>query len=185
MTLHFQDEVATNLLTIDATDPKSGTAEFKATAIRVEKLRARPPMTHRTRAAAKRGLTPPRTARSLPRLGRRASRPEGGTMGFYMCRASYTLKGIEGVLKEGGTARAAAVKALVESVGGKVVCQYWAFGADDFFLIAELPDNTTAAGLAATVGASGAASVTTTVLLTADEVDAAVRLHPAYRAPGA
>ena len=32
MTLHFPDEVATNLLTIDATDPKSGTAEFKATA---------------------------------------------------------------------------------------------------------------------------------------------------------
>lgn len=38
MTLHFQDDTATNLLTIDATDPKSGTAEFKATAIRVEKL---------------------------------------------------------------------------------------------------------------------------------------------------
>ena len=38
MTFHFQDDVATNLLTIDATDPKSGTAEFKATAIRVEKL---------------------------------------------------------------------------------------------------------------------------------------------------
>ena len=40
MTLHFQDEVATNLLTIDATDPKSGTAEFKATAICIEKLPA-------------------------------------------------------------------------------------------------------------------------------------------------
>jgi formate dehydrogenase major subunit len=40
MTLHFQDEVATNLLTIDAVDPKSGTAEFKATAIRIEKLEA-------------------------------------------------------------------------------------------------------------------------------------------------
>jgi predicted molibdopterin-dependent oxidoreductase YjgC len=40
MTLHFQDDVATNVLTIDATDPKSGTAEFKATAIRVEKLEA-------------------------------------------------------------------------------------------------------------------------------------------------
>jgi predicted molibdopterin-dependent oxidoreductase YjgC len=39
MTLHFQDDVATNLLTIDATDPRSGTAEFKATAIRIEKLR--------------------------------------------------------------------------------------------------------------------------------------------------
>ena len=42
MTLHFQDEVATNLLTIDATDPKSGTAEFKATAIRIEKLTPAP-----------------------------------------------------------------------------------------------------------------------------------------------
>ena len=36
MTFHFHDEVATNLLTIDATDPKSGTAEFKACAVRVE-----------------------------------------------------------------------------------------------------------------------------------------------------
>jgi len=38
MTLHFPDEVATNLLTIEATDPKSGTAEFKATAVRIDKL---------------------------------------------------------------------------------------------------------------------------------------------------
>jgi formate dehydrogenase major subunit len=38
MTLHFPDEVETNVLTIDAVDPKSGTAEFKAAAIRVEKL---------------------------------------------------------------------------------------------------------------------------------------------------
>jgi len=38
MTMHFGDEVDTNLLTIDATDPKSGTAEFKATAIRVERV---------------------------------------------------------------------------------------------------------------------------------------------------
>jgi formate dehydrogenase major subunit len=42
MTFHFPDDVATNLLTIDATDPKSGTAEFKATAIRIEKLPAQP-----------------------------------------------------------------------------------------------------------------------------------------------
>jgi formate dehydrogenase major subunit len=38
MTLHFPDQVETNVLTIEATDPKSGTAEFKAAAIRVEKL---------------------------------------------------------------------------------------------------------------------------------------------------
>ena len=39
MTLHFPDDVATNLLTINATDPKSGTAEFKACAVRVEPVR--------------------------------------------------------------------------------------------------------------------------------------------------
>jgi formate dehydrogenase major subunit len=38
MTFHFPDQVDTNALTIDATDPKSGTAEFKASAIRVEKV---------------------------------------------------------------------------------------------------------------------------------------------------
>ena len=38
MTLHFPDEVETNILTIDAVDPKSGTAEFKASAIRIEKI---------------------------------------------------------------------------------------------------------------------------------------------------
>ncbi len=38
MTLHFPDQVDTNVLTIDATDPKSGPAEFKACAIRVEKV---------------------------------------------------------------------------------------------------------------------------------------------------
>jgi predicted molibdopterin-dependent oxidoreductase YjgC len=43
MTFHFPDQVETNQLTIDATDPKSGTAEFKATAIRVEKIERRGP----------------------------------------------------------------------------------------------------------------------------------------------
>jgi predicted molibdopterin-dependent oxidoreductase YjgC len=38
MTLHFPDQVETNVLTIDATDPKSGTAEFKASAVRIDKL---------------------------------------------------------------------------------------------------------------------------------------------------
>jgi formate dehydrogenase major subunit len=41
MTMHFPDEIDVNVLTIDATDPKSGTAEFKATAVRVEKVDGR------------------------------------------------------------------------------------------------------------------------------------------------
>ena len=38
MTLHFPDDVDTNQLTNDVWDPKSGTSEFKATAIRIEKV---------------------------------------------------------------------------------------------------------------------------------------------------
>ncbi len=38
MTFHFPDQVDTNVLTIEANDPRSGTAEFKAAAVRVEKL---------------------------------------------------------------------------------------------------------------------------------------------------
>ena len=38
MAFHFPDEAAVNELTIDAWDPKSGTAEFKATAVRIEKV---------------------------------------------------------------------------------------------------------------------------------------------------
>ncbi len=41
LTLHFPDQVDTNVLTLDAWDPKSGTAEFKATAIRVDRLAGR------------------------------------------------------------------------------------------------------------------------------------------------
>ena len=44
MSLHFPDQASTNVLTIDATDPKSGTAEFKASAIRVDKLAAQVPV---------------------------------------------------------------------------------------------------------------------------------------------
>jgi predicted molibdopterin-dependent oxidoreductase YjgC len=40
MSLHFPDQVSTNVLTIDATDPKSGPAEFKASAIRIDKMPA-------------------------------------------------------------------------------------------------------------------------------------------------
>jgi len=38
MTFHFPDEVDVNQLTIDATDPKAGTAEFKAAAVRIDRI---------------------------------------------------------------------------------------------------------------------------------------------------
>lgn len=50
MTLHFPDHVPTNVLTIDEFDPKSGTAEFKACAVRVERVARKPHMRATTAA---------------------------------------------------------------------------------------------------------------------------------------
>jgi predicted molibdopterin-dependent oxidoreductase YjgC len=58
MTLHYQDEVAVNTLTIDETDPKSGTAEFKACAVHVEPVRAAEPRPAQRRAARVRVASP-------------------------------------------------------------------------------------------------------------------------------
>jgi predicted molibdopterin-dependent oxidoreductase YjgC len=49
MTLHFPDDVATNLLTINATDPRSGTAEFKACAVKVEPVGIQSPSVARAK----------------------------------------------------------------------------------------------------------------------------------------
>jgi formate dehydrogenase major subunit len=51
MTVHSPDTIDTNVLTINATDPKSGTAEFKASAIRVEKLAAASQTEHQRSSA--------------------------------------------------------------------------------------------------------------------------------------
>jgi uncharacterized protein with GYD domain len=106
-------------------------------------------------------------------------------VGHYLFRASYTIDGIKGVVKEGASARATALKGLVEGLGGKLEAMYWAFGEDDVILIAELPDNATAAAIATTVSASGAVSLSTTVLLTAEEMEAAGKIQVGYRPPGA
>ena len=105
-------------------------------------------------------------------------------MGHYLIKASYTQSGIQGVLKDGGSGRRKAIDALVASAGGSIESCYWALGDDDIYITAELPDNVSAAAIAATVGATGAATIHTTVLLTAAEVDEAITKHPAYRAPG-
>lgn len=106
-------------------------------------------------------------------------------MPHYLFRAHYSQAGIQGVLKDGAASRLKAVSDLAASVGGRVETAYWAFGDDDFILIAEMPSNAAAAATATRVSASGAGSVTTTVLLTAGEIDEARGLSVTYRPPGA
>jgi uncharacterized protein with GYD domain len=102
----------------------------------------------------------------------------------YLLRASYTASGAAGLLREGGTGRLKAITTLVEGAGGKVESAYWVMGEDDFIMIADLPDVTAVAAASLTVGASGAAEVTTAELLTAAQVDEATKRRVDYRPPG-
>jgi uncharacterized protein with GYD domain len=106
-------------------------------------------------------------------------------MAKYLIAGSYTQQGIKGVLGEGGSGRRAAVEKLATSVGGSVESFYFGFGGDDFYITVDLPSNEAAAAVAMSVAAAGGAEARTVVLLSPEEVDAATKLSPSYRAPGA
>jgi uncharacterized protein with GYD domain len=105
-------------------------------------------------------------------------------VGKYLFHGSFTTEGLRGVMKEGGTARTKAVATLAESVGGSFESYYFAFGDTSYFVVCDLPNDEAAAAVALAVGASGAVSNSTVKLLTPEQVDAAVKLTPNYRAPG-
>jgi uncharacterized protein with GYD domain len=102
----------------------------------------------------------------------------------YLIEANYTPEGIKGVLAKGGTARREAVEKMAAEVGGTVESFHFGFGATDAFVIVDVPDNVTAAGMAMLVSASGMAAARTTVLLTPEEVDRAAKINVTYRPPG-
>ena len=106
-------------------------------------------------------------------------------MGRYLFQASYSVEGIKGVLKEGGTGRRAAVEAALKSLGGKLEAFYYAFGDTDVFVLVDGIDNTTAAAFSMGVVQTGALhSVKTTVLMTPEEIDAPAKKTMSYRPPG-
>jgi len=104
-------------------------------------------------------------------------------MAKYLVEGTYG-DSVKGLVKEGGTSRRSAVEAMVSSLGGKVEAFYFAFGDTDVFVIADLPDNATAAALSLAVNAAGAVALKVTVLLTPEEIDAATKKNINYRAPG-
>lgn len=106
-------------------------------------------------------------------------------MAKYMWSGSYTAQGTKGVIAEGGSGRKAVVEKMLESLGGKLECLYYAFGSDDVIIIVDLPDNVSAAAIGLTVASSGAVSGKLTVLLTPEEIDKAAKMSPAYKPPGA
>ena len=103
----------------------------------------------------------------------------------YLFKANYSTEGARGIAEQGGSARVDAISKLLETHGGSLESLHFAFGDADVYAIGELPDNETAAAIAIAINADGRTSVTTTVLLTPEEVDAATKTKVEYQAPGA
>jgi uncharacterized protein with GYD domain len=105
-------------------------------------------------------------------------------MAKYLLEVNYTLDGIKGLRSKGGSARVEAARELIEGLGGKMESFYFAFGKADVYVIADFPDNISAAAAALTVSSGGGATARTAVLLTAAEVDEAASKKTTYRPPG-
>ncbi|MGH2375865.1 MAG: GYD domain-containing protein [bacterium] len=103
----------------------------------------------------------------------------------YLFQGSYTLEGVKGLVKDGGSKRRAAAQQALQSVGGKLEAFYFAFGKDDIIGIADVPENVSMAALSLTLASSGAFNARTTVLLTPEEIDQAAKKTVKYSPPGA
>jgi len=102
----------------------------------------------------------------------------------YLIEAGYTAEGLRGLIKDSGSGRKAAIQKAVKGAGGKLEAMYFSFGKNDVVSFADLPDNTTAAALSIAIAASGLVHIRITPLLTAEEVDKAVKHKAKYKAPG-
>jgi uncharacterized protein with GYD domain len=108
----------------------------------------------------------------------------GNTVAKYLSIASYTQEGIKGLMAKGGTARVEASRRILADAGGTLEGFYFALGADDVYIVCDLPDNVAAAATAMSAAASGMVVNRMVALLTADEMDRAAKLRPRYDAPG-
>ena len=102
----------------------------------------------------------------------------------YLIHASYTAEGAKGLLKDGGSKRREAARAALKSAGATLEQFYYAFGDADAILIADAPDHASIVAAAVAINASGAVTIKTTVLMTPEEMDQAVKKTVAYTPPG-
>ncbi len=105
-------------------------------------------------------------------------------MAKFLIQASYTPEGTQGLLREGGTSRRAVVADMVQRLDGKLEAFYYGYGDADVYAIVDMPDETSAVAVSMIVNASGAVSLSTTPLLTTEQIDEACRRSIDYRPPG-
>ena len=102
----------------------------------------------------------------------------------FLIQGSYSPEGNKGVLKEGASSRKAVIEKLVAGMKGKLEAMYFGLGSDDYFIIADVPDLSSAAAVKLVVNSSGMTTSRSTLLLTVEEVDAACKAtNVDYRPP--
>jgi uncharacterized protein with GYD domain len=94
-------------------------------------------------------------------------------MAHYLVQVAYSQASTKAMLAN-PQPREDVIRKTIESLGGKLHAFFFAFGEYDVVLIAEAPDNKTAASLALAVGATGSVSkyVTTVLMTSAEGVEA-------------
>jgi uncharacterized protein with GYD domain len=102
----------------------------------------------------------------------------------YLIQASYTAEGSKGLLKDGGSKRREAAAAALKSAGATLESFYYAFGDSDVYAVIDAPDHASMIGASIAINASGAVAIKTTVLMTPEEIDQAVKKTVAYTPPG-
>jgi uncharacterized protein with GYD domain len=105
-------------------------------------------------------------------------------MAKFLIQGSYTAEGAKGLIKEGGTGRQSAIQKALEGLGGKLDAFYYTFGANDVVVICDIPDTISGLALSLAVNASGAVRISTTPLLSVQDVDAACKKAVSYRPAG-
>jgi uncharacterized protein with GYD domain len=114
----------------------------------------------------------------------KASKFKSKKMKKYLIKASYNANGVKGLIGDGGTKRRAEVQKMLAVMGGRLESFYFAFGEHDAYITVELPDDVSAAAVGLGVNASGVVSISTTVLLSPEDIDAAAKVSVNYRGPG-
>jgi uncharacterized protein with GYD domain len=107
-------------------------------------------------------------------------------MAQYLVQVAYTPQAWAALVKNPQD-RMQSVGPVVERLGGKVQGAWLTFGEYDTVVIAQLPDNVSAAAFSMAISAGGACkSCTTTPLMTAEEGVEAMRkaAGAGYRPPG-
>lgn len=102
----------------------------------------------------------------------------------YLFQATYTADGLKGLEKDKPSGRKTALSKAVESAGGKLEAFYFALGDKDWILLADMPDNTSAAAFSLAVSKSGLLHTTTMPLMDVAEAEKALRTTIAFQAPG-